>query len=132
MDAQKRAWIYTRIDAPEDTCGVLKKQEKALYDYADQMGLAVTGSSSDLGGSDRGMPGLARVTDAAERDAFDVLLIGSLSRLGRNAAHAASVLNEMKLFGVEVYSPSEGKIGMETPGGISSGEKTEPERHCHA
>lgn len=34
----KRAWLYCRGDAPEDRNGVLKKQEKQLYDFAEQLG----------------------------------------------------------------------------------------------
>lgn len=36
--AEKRAWIYCAIDAPEDTHGILKKQFKQLIDYGEQMG----------------------------------------------------------------------------------------------
>ena len=34
MDEKKRAWLYCRIDAPEDEHGHLKEQKKELMDYA--------------------------------------------------------------------------------------------------
>ena len=46
---QKSAWIYCRIDAPEDTHGALKGQYERLETYAAQMGFTVVGSSQDLG-----------------------------------------------------------------------------------
>ena len=41
MKQEKRAWVYCRIDAPEDTHGALKNQRKLLMDYAEQMGFVV-------------------------------------------------------------------------------------------
>ena len=48
MQTQQNAWIYCKIDAPEDAHGMLKSQRKQLMDYAEQMGFCVVGSSSDL------------------------------------------------------------------------------------
>ena len=36
MNEKKKAWIYTRIDAPEDQYGSLKRQDQALTDAASQ------------------------------------------------------------------------------------------------
>ena len=47
MGQAKRAWIYCRIDAPEDLHGALKRQRQQLMDYAEQMGCEVVGSSQD-------------------------------------------------------------------------------------
>ncbi|WP_309446460.1 recombinase [Desulfosporosinus nitroreducens] len=49
MEKAKRAWIYCRIDAPEDTHGVLKGQHEKLDSYASQMCFTVVGYSHDLG-----------------------------------------------------------------------------------
>ena len=51
MGQAKRAWIYCRIDAPEDLHGALKRQRQQLMDYAEQMGCEVVGSSQDTGAS---------------------------------------------------------------------------------
>lgn len=48
MEQKKRAWVYCRIDAPEDAHGALKGQRQQLMDYADQMGFMVAGSSEEL------------------------------------------------------------------------------------
>lgn len=133
MDTQKRAWIYTRIDAPEDTHGVLKGQEKELMDYAGRLGFSVVGGSSDLGsGMDMDRPGLARVTESADQGRFDVLLVRSLSRLGRDPARMIAFLSELERRGVEVYSPLEGKINTATLSAILSPGASEMGGHRHA
>lgn len=111
MATQKRAWLYTRIDAPEDTYGGLKGQEKELMDYAEQLGFAVVGGSSDLGsGMNLNSAGLAGVTAAAKEGAFDVLLVKSLPLLGRDSAQVMSLLYALEQQDIAVYSPLEGKI----------------------
>jgi len=133
MNTQKRAWIYTRIDAPEDTHGVLKGQEKELMDYAERLGFSVVGGSSDLGGGvNMERPGLSRVTAAAEQNRFDVLLVRSLSRLGRDAERVIPMLKELERRGVEVYSPLEGKINTELLSGALSPGASEMGGHHHA
>lgn len=113
-NTKKRAWIYTRIDAPEDTHGALKLQEKGLYDYAGQMGFAVAGISSDLGsGMDFERPGLARLTSAARDGAFDILLVKSLSRLGRDTEKTLELVGRLGDMGVNVCSPLEGEIRLD-------------------
>lgn len=64
MDKEIRAWTYCRIDAPEDAHSNLKSQKKELFDYAEQMGFVVTGSSEDLGsGLDFKRTGLLEVME---------------------------------------------------------------------
>lgn len=110
----KRAWLYTRIDAPEDTHGALKGQEKELYDYAGQMGLSVAGTSSDLGsGLNFDRPGLIRLTAAAREGSYDILLVRSLSRLGRDTAQTFELLRQLDGLGVHVLSPLEGEIRLD-------------------
>lgn len=110
----KRAWLYTRIDAPEDTHGVLKEQEKGLFDYAGQMGLTIAGTSSDLGsGHDFERPGLKRLTGAAKDGAFDILLVRSLGRLGRDTERTLGLIRELDGLGVRVLSPLEGEIRLD-------------------
>lgn len=81
---QRSAWIYCRIDAPEDTHGALKGQYERLEAYAAQMGFSVVGSSQDLGsGLNFDRPGLQAVLEAAKAGSFQVLLVYSVSRIGR-------------------------------------------------
>ena len=108
----KRAWLYSRIDAPEDAHGILKE----LFEYAGQMGMTVAGTSSDLGnGHGFERPGLAQLTAAAREGRFDVLLVISLSRLGRDAEATENLIRQLHELGVGVCSPLEGEIRLDSP-----------------
>lgn len=80
MDRPLSAWLYCRIDAPEDVYGVLKKQKKELYDYADQKGFTVAGT------------------------------VYSLSCIGRDICRTMACLEQLRQSGVAVYSPLEGAL----------------------
>ena len=105
------AWIYCRIDAPEDVHGALKGQYEQLERYAEQMGFTVVGSSQDMGGSAQTIStGLQTALDAAKTGAFSFLLVIGLACLGREAACAEPALSSLKCYGVQVYSPLEGNV----------------------
>ena len=113
MARKKRAWLYCRIDAPEDALGMLKGQQKELYDYAEQLGLTVVGCSEDLGsGLKYNRPGLIAVERAAEQDRMDVLLVKQLSHLGRDSAETLDFLHKLRQLDIKLYSPLEGEIRM--------------------
>ena len=136
MDTQKRAWIYTCIDAPDDAHGILKDQEKELLDYAEQLGFSVVGGSSDLGSrKDADRDGLAGVTVAAEQDRFDVLLIIRLPRIRRDSNMVTAFLYALARTGKEIYSPLEGKINIKTLSGwlfdADKSKMREPEMRGH-
>ena len=109
--SRQRAWIYCRIDAPEDTHGALKGQKKELMDYAEQMGFEVVGSSEDIGiGLELECFGLKEVKRVAEDGKIDVLLVKRLDCLERNADKLLELLYYMDQIGIELYSPLEGQI----------------------
>lgn len=111
---QKKAWVYCRIDAPEDAHGALKGQKKELMDYAEQMGFEVVGCSEDLGsGMEFDPAGLAEVTKAAGEGKLDVLLVKKLDRLGRDTAKTLEFIRGLEQLGVGLYSPLEGEIQLE-------------------
>ena len=111
---QEYAWIYCRIDAPEDAHGALKGQKKELMDYAEQMGFEVAGCSEDLGsGKDYERTGLAEVMKAADEGKIDILLVKKLDRLGRDTAKTLELLQGLEQLGVQLYSPLEGEIRMD-------------------
>ena len=111
MKEQKRAWTYCRIDAPEDAHGRLKSQEKELFDYAEQMGFTVAGSSEDLGsGLDFNRVGLLEVMKAAGDGKMDALLVKRLDRLGRDTTKMLEFLRGLDQLGIRLYSPMEGEI----------------------
>lgn len=114
MKEQKCVWIYCRIDAPEDAHGSLKNQKKELYDYADQMGFAVVGSSEDIGsGLDMNRPGLLEVMKSAEEWKMEVLLVKRLDRLGRDAQRIFELISILEKRSIAIYSPLEGEIALE-------------------
>lgn len=111
---QKKAWVYCRIDAPEDAHGALKGQKKELMDYAEQMSFEVVGCSEDLGsGLDFDRIGLAEVMRAAADGKMDILLIKKLDRLGRDATKTQELLQGFDQLGIQIYSPLEGEIRMD-------------------
>lgn len=108
---KKSAWIYCRIDAPEDTHGALKGQYERLETYAAQMGFAVVGSSQDLGnGLHFDRPGLQAVLKAAKTGSFQILLVDSMSRIGRDMAKTTEFIKNITGCGINIYSPMEGEI----------------------
>jgi hypothetical protein len=114
QESQKRAWIYCRIDAPEDSHGALKGQKKELIEYAEQMGFVVVGEAEDIGsGLDFDRAGLAEVMKAAGDGKMDVLLVKKLDRLGRDTAKLLEFLRGLDKLGVELYSPLEGQIQLD-------------------
>lgn len=111
MEQKKRAWVYCRIDAPEDTHGALKCQRQQLMDYADQMGFVAAGSSEDMGnGHSLERAGLQRITDAIRTDGIEVLLIHDISRISHDVCQMMNWLEQCQNAGVDVYSPLEGKL----------------------
>lgn len=110
---KKSAWIYCRIDAPEDTHGALKGQYERLETYAAQMGFTVIGSSQDLGsGLHFYRPGLQAILEAAKVGSFQVVLVDSVSRIGRDMAKTTEFIQTISDCGISIYSPMEGEIKM--------------------
>ena len=108
---KKSAWNYCRIDAPEDIHGALKEQYERLETYAEQMGFTVVGSSQDLGsGLNFDRPGLQAVLEAAKAGSFQVLLVDSVSRIGRDTAKTMNFIQTISGCGINIYSPMEGEI----------------------
>lgn len=105
----KRAWLYCRIDAPEDRNGVLKKQEKQLYDFAEQLGYQVAGTSVDLDQNTE----LEKLIQAADMGRFDALLVDSLFHIHHDRNQALCYVREFQHFGIEVFSPLDGHVSTE-------------------
>lgn len=102
----KRAWLYCRIDAPEDRNGALKRQEKQLYDFAEQLGYQVTGVSVDLNQNTE----LEKLKQDADVKRFDALLVTSLFHIHHDRNQALRYAHEFQSLGIEVFSPLEGRI----------------------
>lgn len=111
MEQKKRAWIYCRIDAPEDTHGALKGQKKELSDYAEQMDFVIVGESEDIGsGLDYNRTGVLEVMKAASDGKMDVLLVKKVDRLGRDTEKMLEFFRGLDQLGIRLYSPLEGEI----------------------
>ncbi len=114
MKEEKRAWVYYRIDAPEDTHGSIKNQKKELYDYAEQMGFDVTGCSEDLGsGLEYNRASLREVIQAAGDGKMDVLLEKRFDRLGRDTQKTLEILQCLEQLNIRLYSSLEEEIQRE-------------------
>ena len=101
MKQEKRAWVYCRIDAPEDTHGALKNQRKLLMDYAEQMGFVVAGCSEDFGsGADFERPGWKRAAKAVQEGNIDVLVVQNISRIGRDTCRIMEYLEKLRQSGI--------------------------------
>lgn len=110
--SQKDAWIYCRIDAPEDTHGTLKSQYEQLQRYAEQMGVAVVGSSQDMGVDlNQKSTGITALMEAASNGAFSTLLVTSPAALGRESGQQQVILYSLAWYGIAIYSPLEGSVG---------------------
>lgn len=111
MQTSQNAWIYCKIDAPEDTHGMLKSQRKQLMDYAEQMGFCVVGSSSDrLTENEQTGAGWEYFMRRAKERNVSVLLIHNLSRIHRDTCQASACLDYLDHLGITAYSPLEGKL----------------------
>lgn len=114
MKEQVHAWIYCRIDAPEDEHGSLKSQKEELYNYAEQMNFIVIGSTQDTGsGLEINRPGLLEALQAAEEGKTDVLLVKRLDRISLDTPKTIGLLQDLKQLGITIYSPLEGEICLE-------------------
>jgi DNA invertase Pin-like site-specific DNA recombinase len=111
MDDKERAWVYCRIDAPEDMHGHLKGQREDLISYAGQMGFEVVGESQDLGSGLRlDRNGLRKVTEAADAGKMDVLLVMNITRIGRVMNQTVEFVHHLNKLGVKIYSPLSGEV----------------------
>lgn len=111
MAEEKRCWLYTRIDAPEDTHGNLKAQEKVLLDFASKQGYEVAGAASDLG-FERSLRrhGIARIIDAAKDNQFQILLIQNIKTISDNTGDALGLLSYLYDIGIDTYTTENGFI----------------------
>lgn len=110
---KKKAWIYTHIDAPEDSHGTLKKQYEQLNTYGEQLQMEIAGSSSDMGetiGLER--PGLDLFLEEKNGRGIEVLLVLDSSRISRDKNLCREFLLRMTKSRIEVCSPLEGILSV--------------------
>ena len=111
---QKKAWIYCRVahDGP-DSAAVLAAQKNTLEAYAKEHDFEIVGASSDMGsGLTMDRPGLLDFHAAAENRKVDVLLIHSLTRLGRDTDKVTKYWHLLRDLGVSVHAADCGEIDL--------------------
>ena len=113
---KKKAWIYTHIDAPEDSHGALKKQYEQLNTYGEQLRTEIAGSSSDTGGT-AGLkrPGLYLFLEEKESRGIEIFLVLDSSRISRDEKLCGEFLRQMAKCGIDVCSPLEGRLSARQP-----------------
>lgn len=111
---QKKAWIYCRVahNGP-DSAEVLERQRHRLESYAKEHGFEIVGVSSDIGsGLTMDRPGLLDFHTAAENGDTDILLIHSLTRLGRDTDKVAKYWHLLRDLGVSVHTADCGEVNL--------------------
>jgi DNA invertase Pin-like site-specific DNA recombinase len=85
-------------------------QERDLRKLADSRGFEVVTEYCDEGqsGAKNSRPALDKMLADAKRGKFQVILVWRLDRLGRSLAHLIRLLEDFKVWGVELVSFSEG------------------------
>ena len=114
MMEQKKAWIYCRVahNGP-DSAEALVAQRNMLETYAKEHSFEIAGVSSDIGsGLTMDRPGLLDFHAAAEDGDTDILLIHSLTRLGRDADKVTKYWNLLRDLGVSVHTADCGEVDL--------------------
>ena len=111
---QKRAWIYCRIahSGPNST-EVLAVQRHSLDAYAKEHSFEIVGFSKDIG-SGRSMdhPGLLDFLSTAKDGKVDILLIHSLTRLGRDMDKVVRYWSLLRDLGVSIHTADWGEVDL--------------------
>ena len=111
---QKKAWIYCRVahNGP-DSATILAAQKNTLEAYAKELDFEIVGASSDMSsGLTMDRPGLLDFHAAAEDGKVDVLLIHSLTRLGRDTDKMTKYWHLLRDLGVSVHTADCGEVDL--------------------
>lgn len=113
-DSSKGVWIYSRV-ANKQGENELEKQKVELITFAKEKGYEIIGSSQDIGsGLDYGRKGLKEIIEAAESGNVDMVLVKSLSTIGRDLFKIHEVLNLLSPNVSAIISPIEGVMQIST------------------
>ena len=102
MAEKKKAWLYLKARTDED----LKAQKSLLLEYADKAGYEVTEVAADYSPS---QSSLKYVRLGAAKHDFEVLLISSWNRLGRDL----DTMTELKNQNIAVQSVKEKNLSLD-------------------
>lgn len=108
---RKNAWIYCRMDGPRDAVGVMSHQYQQLKKFAEQKGFYVVGVSEDhSNGLTLDRPGLRAIREAVCDGDVQILLVSSVSRIGRDTEQVGQFLSFLSEHGVQAYAIKEGEL----------------------
>ena len=106
MAEKKKAWLYLKARTDED----LKAQKSLLLEYADTAGYEVTEVAADYSPS---QSSLKYVRLGAAKHDFEVLLISSWNRLGRDLSETLDTMTELKNQNIAVQSVKEKNLSLD-------------------
>ena len=111
---QKRTWIYCRIAYNgTDSAEILAAQRLSLDAYAKEHGFEIVGCSNDIeSGLTMDRPGLRDFHAAVKDREVDILLIHSLTRLGRNSEKIIKYWHLLRNLDVSVHTVDCGEVDL--------------------
>lgn len=111
---QKKVWIYCRVAHDGlDSAAILAAQKNTLETYAKEHDFEIVGASSDIGsGLTMDRPGLLDFHAAAEDGKVDMLLIHSLTRLGRDTDKVTKYWHLLRDLGVSIHTSDCGEVDL--------------------
>ena len=111
---QIKAWIYCRVaHSGPDSAEVLAAQRNRLETYAKEHDFEIVGVSSDIGsGLTMDRPGLLNFHAVAEDGDTDILLIHSLTHLGRDVDKVTKYWHLLRDLGVSVHTADCGEVDL--------------------
>ena len=110
MAEEQKAWIYIRAWSDE----AQRAQEDLLRNYAGEHGYTIVGQSCDLHVPHDGKRyGLASMLYAAQNEEFQVLLVQSWQRLGRDLESIEKILSKLQPYGIKVCSMKESEMSLD-------------------
>ncbi|MFX4221512.1 MAG: recombinase family protein [Thalassobaculum sp.] len=107
-----RAAIYARYSSDNQRDASIEDQVRLCALRIEREGWSLAGDFSDraLSGASMVRPGLQALLEAARAKGFEVLVCEALDRLSRDQADVAQIYKQLRFFGVQIVTLSEGPV----------------------
>lgn len=107
-----RAAIYARYSSDNQRDASIEDQVRLCVLRIEREGWSLAGDFSDraLSGASMVRPGLQALLEAARAKGFEVLVCEALDRLSRDQADVAQIYKQLRFFGVQIVTLSEGPV----------------------
>jgi len=104
----RNAWMYCRVASEHNG---IEMQRDRLIRFTNEHGLNVVGISQDIGsGLDFSRKGLSETKQAVRSKQAEVVLVPSVSCIGRDTLKTHAYIKELNALGAEFLSPADGVI----------------------